>query len=165
MPRTCTICTHANLPAINEALVAGEAYRHIASRFDTSTAALQRHKGDHVPSELALAHEAQDVAAADNLLAQVRSLQARALAILSKAEKTNDLRSALGAIREARSNLELLAKLVGELDERPTVNVMLDPAWLTLRSTILGALASFPDARAAVASRLVGLEAVNGHRN
>jgi hypothetical protein len=95
----------------------------------------------------------------------VRDLQTRALAILGKAEKTNDLRSALGAIREARSNLELLAKLVGELDERPTVNVMLDPAWLTLRATILGALASFPEARAAVASRLVGLEATNGHRN
>ncbi len=165
MPRTCTICCHADLPAINEALVSGESYRHIASRFDTSTAALQRHKGDHLPAELALAHEAQDVAAADNLLAQVRDLQARALTILGKAEGTGDLRTALGAIREARSNLELLAKLVGELDERPTVNVLLAPEWVTLRATILGALASFPDARAAVASRLVGLEATNGHRN
>jgi hypothetical protein len=39
-----------------------------------------------------------------------RDLQERALAILLKAEETKELNVALRAIREARGNLELLAK-------------------------------------------------------
>jgi hypothetical protein len=42
-------------------------------------------------------------------------LQNRALSILDRADESGDLRTALSAIREARSNLELLAKLLGEL--------------------------------------------------
>ena len=38
VPRTCTICTHADRPAIDQALISGEPYRHIANRFGTSTA-------------------------------------------------------------------------------------------------------------------------------
>jgi len=47
-----------------------------------------------------------------------RDLQERALTTLVKAEETEELDVALRAIREARGNLELLAKLLDELDER-----------------------------------------------
>ena len=47
-----------------------------------------------------------------------RDLQERALATLLKAEETKELNIALRAIREARGNLEVLAKLLDELDER-----------------------------------------------
>jgi hypothetical protein len=70
----------------------------------------------------------------------VRDLQRRALEILDKAEEAGELRTALGAIREARGNLELLAKLLGELDERPVVNLNLSPEWLELRAVIVAAL-------------------------
>jgi len=48
-----------------------------------------------------------------------RNLQERILTTLLKAEETKELNVALRAIREARGNLELLAKLLDELDERP----------------------------------------------
>ena len=48
-----------------------------------------------------------------------RDLQEQALATLVKAEETEELNVALRAIREARGNLELLAKLLDELDEGP----------------------------------------------
>jgi hypothetical protein len=73
----------------------------------------------------------------------VRDLQVRTFAILEAAEASEQHRTALSAIREARSNLELLAKLLGELDDRPTVNVLISPEWLELRAVIvrrLGAL-------------------------
>ena len=44
------------------------------------------------------------------------------MAVLTKAELAGDLRAALGAIREARGNLELLGKLTGELRERAIDN-------------------------------------------
>ena len=89
------------------------------------------------------------------MLSQVKHLQTRALTILDKAEGAGELRTALGAIREARGNLELLAKLLGELDERP-VNVIISPEWLELRTVIVGALEPYSEARGAV------LEAIEG---
>ena len=45
MPRTCTVCTHLKREAIDQALVSGEPFRHIAAQTGTSTGALQRHEG------------------------------------------------------------------------------------------------------------------------
>ena len=86
----------------------------------------------------------------------MRSLQARTLAILEAAEETSEHRIALSAIREARSNLELLAKLLGELDDRPQVNILISPEWLELRAVIVGALEPYTDARGAVLKAIEG---------
>jgi len=51
------------------------------------------------------------VARADDLLEQVRDLQAHALGILERAEKTGDLRTVLAAISPTRGNFELLGKV------------------------------------------------------
>jgi hypothetical protein len=103
---------------------------------------------------LVKAQDAAEVAHADNLLEQVKSLQARALTILDKAEASGDLRTALSAIREARGNLELLAKLLGELQQEGTVNVIMSPEWLSIRSTIVTVLEPYPQARTAVLEAL-----------
>jgi hypothetical protein len=105
---------------------------------------------------LAKAHEAGEAVRADELLAGARNLHARTLDILGAAEASEQHRTALSAIREARSNLELLAKLLGELDERPAVNVVLSPEWLELRAVVVGALEPHPDARGAVLRALGG---------
>lgn len=152
MGRTCTICIHADREAIDAALVRGEPTRKIASRYESlSQAAVSRHGREHLPASLALAHEAEEVAKADDLLGQVRGLQSRTLGILERAEHAGgpQLRTALSAIREARGNLELLAKLLGELDERP-VSVLISPEWVELRAVIVTALAPHQEARSAV---------------
>jgi hypothetical protein len=114
---------------------------------------LQRHK-DHLPVALSQAHEAEAVAQGDDLLAQVRGLQAKAERILSQAEAEGKLALALQAVREARGCVELLGKLMGALEGRTTVNVWMAPEWLALRAALLEALAPFPQARQAVASTL-----------
>lgn len=160
MPRRCTVCAHPEVEAINRALVGGAPYRSVANRYESlSQAAVQRHQENHIPATLAKASEAQDVAAADDLLAQVRDLQARTLAILEAAEGVSQHRTALSAIREARNNLELLAKLLGELDDSPTVNVLISPQWIEIRTVLLEVLAAYPEARSAVAGQLLELEA------
>jgi hypothetical protein len=89
----------------------------------------------------------------------MRDLQRRALDILDKAEADGELRTALSAMREARGNLELLAKLLGELDEPPVTNVLVSSEWVSVRTAMIEALSSHPEARAAVAERLKELEA------
>jgi hypothetical protein len=159
VPRKCTVCTHPDKEAIDEALVCGTALSALAAKYrDISEDALGRHKANHLPAKLVMAEQAAEVVEADSLLAQVGDLQRRALAILDKAEEAGELRTALSAIKEARGNLELLAKLLGELDERPVVNLNISPEWLELRAVIVGALEPHPEALSAVVGALEGAE-------
>jgi hypothetical protein len=91
---------------------------------------------------------------ADDLLSQVRTLQERAIRLLDASEGAGNYRAAIMGIREARGCLELLAKLQGQLDDRPVVNVLISPQWVQLRTVILSTHAAYPEARAALAAAL-----------
>jgi hypothetical protein len=160
MPRRCTVCDHPQRHGIDKALVTGAPYRSVAKRFDLSESAVYRHKTEHLPAHLLKAKEVEEVAQADDLLEQVRNLQAHAFNILERAEKAGDLRTALAAICQARGNLELLGKLAGALDERPVVNLNVSPEWLELRAVIVGALEPHPVAHRAI---LRALESVSSN--
>lgn len=155
MPRTCTICTHPDRQAIDQAMVEGQSFRTIAHQWGVSIDALKRHKRDHLPQTLVQAHQAAQVANGDDLLSRIETLQQKTLAILSKAESNGDHTLALKAIAEARRNLELLAELTHELNRSPQVNVLLSPDWVRLRSLILAALLPYPEARQRVAAALL----------
>ncbi len=159
MPRKCTICHHDEREAIDAALVTREPFRHIAAQHGVSTSALVRHSDDHIPAELTKAQEAAEAAQADDLLAQVCDLRDKALGILEKAENTNDLRAALGAIREARGCVELFGKLAGQLRDAPTFNILVTSEWQIVQTAVLEALRLYPEARLAVATALDEMEA------
>ena len=106
----CSICDHPERGEIDRALVEGGSVRDIARRFGVGRNAVHRHrKGGHIAEALAKASEAADVTRGDDLLARVRGLEDRALRILDRAERAGELRTALHAIREARSTIKLLA--------------------------------------------------------
>jgi hypothetical protein len=138
--------------------VGGVAFPALVAEYRAFEDSLSRHKADHLPTKLVMAQAVEEVAQADTLLEQVRDPQQRALDLLDKAEEAGELRTALGAIREARDNLELRAKLLGELDERPLTNVLLSAEWVSVRTAMMEALGPYPQARVAVAERLWELE-------
>lgn len=159
MPRSCTVCVHPKREEIDRALVSGESAAEISGRYRTvGERAVRRHRSNHLPAKLVMAEKAAEVAEADTLLDQVKDLQGRAYVILDRAEEAGELKTALSAIREARGNLELLAKLLGELDERPVVNLNVSPEWLELRAVIVTALDPHPEAMSAVVGALEGAE-------
>lgn len=158
MPPTCTICTHPEKDTIDLALVIGQPLIQLAAQYRVSEDAIQRHKQNHLPERLLKAQEAQNVAQADDLLSQVLELQQRTLTILKNAEARHNDKTALSAIREARSNLELLAKLQGKIDARTQVNILVNPSWVIVRNTVIAALSPYPEARAAVAAALLELD-------
>jgi hypothetical protein len=156
MPRHCTVCVHPQRDEIDKILVNGEPYRYIALQYHVSEMSLSRHKS-HLNGLLLKAKNSQEVAQADNLLDDVKDLQNKALSILSKAEAEKDYRAATSAIREARGCLELLAKLLGELNDRPQINILIAPEWITLRNVILEALQPYPEARISISMALESL--------
>lgn len=161
MGRMCTVCGHPDRPAIDAALVSRDSFRGIARRFAVGQDAVERHAKAHLSAAMTRASEAAAVVRGDDLLAQVRDLQGRALGILEKAETAGKLTPAVAAIREARGCVELLAKLLGELNEGTTVNVLVSVEWHATRRVLLDALAPFPEARMAVA---VALETIDAGR-
>lgn len=161
MPQSCSICIHPERSGIDAALVSREPLRAIAQRYAVSRDALHRHKRDHIPVHLAQASEAADVAASDDLLGQMVELQAKTLRVLGALEQSGDHKLWLTGLREARGNIELLAKLTHQLSDGPTVNILVATEWLTVRAALLEALQPYPEARAAVSGRLAALEA--GH--
>jgi hypothetical protein len=154
MPRSCTICAHHERLAIDRALVDGKPFRYIATRWDVSTGALQRHKAEHLPAHLVRSKEAEELASADGLIAHLQELTEKARRIGSKAEDGGDYRTALSGVRELLRIVELQARLWGELDERPAVNVTVSSEWTELRAAIVIALEAYPEARAAVLGAL-----------
>ena len=158
MPRKCTVCEHEKVEEINRLLLEGVSLRDLAGRYSVSKTALHRHKDGHLPAKLVKAQEAREIAKADTLLDQVAGLRDKALSILAKAEQAGDLRTALQGVREAKGCLELLARLQGELQEQATVNILINPQWLSLRTVILEVLDRYPEARQAVARALREVE-------
>jgi len=105
--------------------VAGDPALAISADFvGISERAVQRHRNGHLPALLVQAQDAQEVARADRLLADLRDLHERTLAILAQAEAAADHATALRAITEARRNVELLAKLLGLFRDGLNVNIV-----------------------------------------
>ncbi len=162
MPRRCTICDHPQRPEIDEALVRGVTLWEIAGNYGISKSAVHRHAEAHIPEALRHALRASEVAHGDALLGQVLELRDRALGVLTKAEGAEDHRTALAAIREARATVELLAKLVGELDERPVINVATfyaSPEWGQIQALVMAIMEPYPEARLELAQGLTLIEA------
>ncbi len=143
MPQVCTVCAHPQRAGIVRALVNSEPLRNIAQQFGLSSTALHRHKEGHLPKRLAKAHEAREVAQADDILTQLKALRNKAMSLLLKAEQAGDYRTALAGVREARACLELLAELEGELDRRPQINILMAPEWLMVRAALFLALTPY----------------------
>jgi hypothetical protein len=121
MPRTCTVCSHPKRSEIDAALLRSDSLRSIVERCSISMGSLVRHSQKHLAQSIAAAKQAREVEAGESLIHQARSLHARAMGILERAEAAGHLDTALKAIRELRGILELLGKLDGQLQERATV--------------------------------------------
>jgi len=93
----------------------------------------------------------------DRLLARLDASGATVERWESKHADPRDL--VLKAAQQLTTQTQLLAKLLGQLDERPQVNVLMAPEWLQVRAALLTALVAHPEARQAVAAALMAVEA------
>jgi hypothetical protein len=156
MPRRCSICHHPDVGQIDAALSGGGSISEISAKQGVSIDALKRHRANHLLPEmrvkLAADPELRDV----DVLAEMRSLYARMRNHLERVEGSDNWQAIKAFHSEARQDLELLAKLLGDLDTQPTVNVLIAP---TVQAVIIAALEPYPDARQAVADALKEIEA------
>lgn len=152
MPQPCSICISPQRAEIEKALVSGEPLRDIAGRCPVSRSALHRHKQEHLPGHLVKAHEEESIGQAIDVVRQLKAINAACLEILQKSRADGKLSISLGAVDRIHRQIELQAKLLGELQETgPQVNVLVAAEWHEVRVNVLAALSPFPEARSAVA--------------
>ena len=155
MGRQCTVCNHKSLEEINNQLLDNPEYRKIALKFHLSEWALRRHKESHIPKALAKSQEAQEMAQANRLLEDLKTVRKRTEGLLDKAEKAGEIRAWPGFLRELREQIKLMAELEGKLAANPPqINITLNAEWIELRTIMLTALDPFPEAKLAVANAL-----------
>lgn len=159
--------------------ITGETFRGLSREFGYSEDALARHKANHLLSELSEVKQAKEEARAEALekakaeemkdikddikegmaarlenaasfLDQLKEIRAKAATLLDKAEGAQDLRAAGTFLKELRETIRLWAELEGKLANQPQINILVDPQWVELRTSIMNALEPYPAAREAV---------------
>jgi transposase-like protein len=124
MARTCTICSHEKRDEIDTAFVAGSSYRSIAKQFGCSEAAMYRHVSEHIKQEIKQSKAAIEEARGLDVVQQLKYINEVAVSILQKASKAKDKEwLALQAIDRVCKQLELQAKLLGDIDNQQSDNV------------------------------------------
>jgi hypothetical protein len=109
MPPSCSIWRHPEKASIEDQLIRNVPLRKIAMQVGTMATSLFRHR-KHLSSQLVMARNVEAVVEATSLLNRVEKL-------IKESEQEKDWPAATTALREARSCLELLAKLGGELQQ------------------------------------------------
>ena len=151
----CSICTRDDAAEIAASIMVGAAsLRRIAAQFGTTDATLRRHRDHCMKGAVQAAVQERNLDAGESTLSQCRNLQAITSKVLS--DVNGDPALTLKAVAEARKNLELLSKLLGDLDERPVVNIIKSPEWVAIRSRIIIAVDPIPGAREALLAALGG---------
>jgi hypothetical protein len=164
MPQHCSVCAHPERLAIEREMMALRPFRDMAGRFGLSKSALFRHHDEHLSAAIVQASRIGEITRADDLVDRLIALARETQAILDRAKAAEDDELALKAIARAEKQLELQAKLLGELKEGTTVNITLSVEWLSIRTMIVSALEPFPAARLALAHALdeAGSHALDG---
>jgi hypothetical protein len=123
MPQICSICRHEKRPEIDQALLAGEPFRALARRTGTSAAALHRHRNGHLPTALVKARRAAAEVNAETLWQRLKAINNETAAILAQARESQNHVIALQAIARVERQVELEARLLGELSDSAKVAV------------------------------------------
>lgn len=155
MARACTICFHPERDAIEAAIIAGTVNREITSKFGVGRMAIERHADNHLAQAIKEAKQEQALQSGSSALDRMSKGEKIVDEIITYSwggETGKELKMpelALKALAEQRRQVELRAKIEGDLDER-SITITAVPEWRELRALLLEALAMHPQAKMAV---------------
>jgi hypothetical protein len=153
----CSICDHPQADAIDRALVRETPLSKLEKQFGVTGTSLRRHKKAHSNPALKAVHRKQErEGTAHSVLNELNDAIRHMKAILGASVKAGLVGQSLATNRELRQNLEFLARLTGQLDDRATttINLVTTSEWTRLRTRLLTALIPYPDVLRIVTAEL-----------
>lgn len=122
---------------------------------------MQRHRVAHLSPALIAIQQQRERRRGVKLTDRLEAVLLKVENLIELAEADKQPAMMLSAAKEFRSGVELIARLSGELDERPqiVVNLAASPELAAIISLLMSALAPYPDARIA-AAQVLDVEAI-----
>jgi hypothetical protein len=158
-------CLACLLPAdqqdeLNADLLRGVPLYRLSKRWSINRESLRAHKANHVSPALVVLRTERIANGVRKVSDRVEDLCEEVQAIYDAARRSRNIDQALKALGKLLAALELLAKITGELDERPqvTINLMQTKEYIELRAVILEVLQPYPEVRRRLSNRLKVLE-------
>ena len=170
--QACKVCEHPDRASIELGLANKVPIRVLGKRYGLSSDSVWRHGQRHMTAEL---HgqlmtrgrmtpqdlENLRVTESEGVLQHLVAVRGRMYGLMDVAEQQGDYRAAATIGSQIVKNMEVTAKLLGDIRTgtvNVTNNVLLLPEFHALRTKIMQALRSHPEARADVAAALRALE-------
>lgn len=157
----CLVC---HLPEPEQALVeaslaSGTPLYRLAKKWGINRASLRAHKDNHMGPALMELRTERIANGVRTVEAQVEEVVARDDAMYDAARAVRNMPLAIKANNSKADHLELLAKLRGELDDRPqiTFNYLQHPSYVAVRTIIFEALEPYPEVRREISLKLRAL--------
>ncbi len=156
MPLACRFCESSDREALETALLRREKTQEEAAKLlGVTRRAVGHHLKKHIPEAVRLAISSGKATQAGlNVAQQLLEINQASRAILTAALGAGDPGLALRAIDRVEKQLELQAKLLGDIQTGVTVNVNQAPAFVEFRSLVLSVLDQYPETKAKVVERL-----------
>lgn len=156
MPLACRFCESSDREALETALLRREQTQaEVAKALGVTRRAVGHHLKKHVPEAVRLAiSSGKATQAGINVTHQLIEINQASRKILEEALEAKDASLALRAIDRVEKQLELQAKLLGDIETGVTVNVNQAPAYMEFRALVLNILDGYPEVKAKLVERL-----------
>ena len=154
MSAPCRVCNHPKRQTIESAYRDGAKVPTLVKTYHVGEGNLRRHFKNHMGTAGQPAGPVISVRA-DDPAKVLRYLTLQTSRILKDAEDNGTRREQLAALRQARENLEAVAKI--RASEPPVYDPLRDELLGQLRDRLAKTLRDFPDALAAVRADFAGL--------
>ena len=126
MPRPCLVCNSPARAAIEALILAGERHTEIGRQFGIERRSITRHKANHMDKAIAYHQndEIEPLGASGTVEERLDALLRKAEHLLMKAERGSSLDTQIRALAECRKQVELLAKVIGDIRSDVTVQIL-----------------------------------------
>lgn len=153
----CKLCNSPNRDDIERRIASKELTQvQAAAIIESTPSAISRHMRNCFPRKVAA--WVKPAAAKEETINVVNALEdshKKTLDILEESLAEGDKRTALLALQTEIKQLELTAKLTGQLHDGPSINFLLSPEYVQLKQVLIKALAPYPEAREHAARALL----------
>lgn len=159
MARSCAFCTHKDRQKLEESLITHtKTQAEVAGILGIDQSRVSRHMSQHVSRAVAEAiSQDQELEDGLNVTRQLIEINRAAREILSEARSKGDNYMALAAIARVEKQLELQAKLLGDIATGINIQIIQSPQFVEFKALILNTLNDYPEVKALVVDRLRGM--------
>ena len=160
----CGICKHPDREEL-ELKLASKAISQatFAKLANSNVATVSRHVRNCIPKRIKESNLKPEPTQVDglNVVNALISSHAKTMEILADSLAEGDRRTALMALQTEIRQLELNAKLTGQLNDAPQVNFLLNPEFVRLKQILIKTLEPFPIARVRLSEALTEIALEN----